>query len=118
MGIGNGMIISYEGVLLQTVVPDNLLGRFFGIKNSIVSWCFAVAFLSGGALTAAIGPRAVFAIAGVGTLAMCGYGSLQASDGLGRSRPRPDRRRRSGASPPRRPKPSSVSAMRRCAENA
>jgi MFS family permease len=77
MGIGNGVILSYEGVLLQTVVPDDLLGRFFGIKNSVVSWCFAAAFLSGGALTAAIGPRALFVIAGIGTLGVCAYGSLK-----------------------------------------
>jgi hypothetical protein len=77
MGVGNGAILSYEGVLLQTVVPDHLLGRFFGIKNSVVSWCFAGAFLSGGALTAAIGPRALFVLAGVGTLAVCWYGSVK-----------------------------------------
>jgi MFS family permease len=77
MGIGNGAIISYEGVLMQTVVPDHLLGRFFGIKNSVVSWCFAGAFLSGGALTAAIGPRAIFVLAGIGTLAVCWYGSVK-----------------------------------------
>jgi len=58
-------------------VPDHLLGRFFGIKNSVVSWCFAGAFLSGGALTAAIGPRALFALAGMSTLAVCGYGSVR-----------------------------------------
>ena len=62
---------------MQTVVPDHLLGRFFGIKNSVVSWCFAGAFLSGGALTAAIGPRALFALAGMSTLAVCWYGSVR-----------------------------------------
>jgi MFS family permease len=77
MGIGNGAVLSYEGVLFQTVVPDHLLGRFFGVKNSIVSWCFGGAFLSGGALTAAIGPRALFMLAGAGTLAACWFGSIK-----------------------------------------
>jgi MFS family permease len=77
MGIGNGVVLSHEGVLMQTVVPDHLLGRFFGIKNSVVSWCFAGAFLSGGALTAAIGPRALFVLAGMSTLAVCWYGSVR-----------------------------------------
>jgi MFS family permease len=77
IGIGNGAVLSCEGVLFQTVVPDALLGRFFGIKNSIVSWCFGAAFLSGGALTAAIGPRALFVIAGAGTLATCGFGAIK-----------------------------------------
>jgi MFS family permease len=77
MGVGNGIVLSHEGVLMQTVVPDHLLGRFFGIKNSVVSWCFAGAFLSGGALTAAIGPRALFALAGMSTLTVCWYGSAR-----------------------------------------
>jgi MFS family permease len=77
MGVGNGVILSNEGVLLQTVVPDHLLGRFFGIKNSVVSWCFAGAFLSGGALTAAIGPRALFVLAGACTLAVAWYGGVK-----------------------------------------
>jgi MFS family permease len=77
MGVGNGVILSNEGVLLQTVVPDHLLGRFFGIKNSVVSWCFAGAFLSGGALTAAIGPRALFVFAGAATLAVAWYGGVK-----------------------------------------
>jgi hypothetical protein len=77
MGIGNGAVISYEGVIFQTVVPEHLLGRFFGIKNSIVSWCFGGAFLAGGALTAAIGPRALFVLAGAGTLATCWFGTIK-----------------------------------------
>jgi hypothetical protein len=77
MGIGNGVVLSHEGVLMQTMVPDHLLGRFFGIKNSVVSWCFAGAFLSGGGLTAAIGPRALFVLAGMSTLAVCWYGSIR-----------------------------------------
>jgi MFS family permease len=77
MGIGNGAVLSYEGVLLQTVVPDHLLGRLFGVKNALVSWCFAGAFSSAGALAVTIGPRALFVLAGVGTLAACSYGAFR-----------------------------------------
>jgi MFS family permease len=77
MGIGNGAVLSYEGVLLQTVVPDHMLGRLFGVKNALMSWCFGAAFLSGGAIAASLGPRAVFVIAGAGTLSACWFGTLK-----------------------------------------
>jgi MFS family permease len=77
MGIGNGAVLSYEGVLLQTLVPNHLLGRIFGVKNAVVSWCFAAAFSSAGALAVTIGPRALFVLAGAGTLAACSYGALR-----------------------------------------
>ena len=77
MGIGNGVVLSHEGVLFQTIVPDDLLGRLFGVKNAIVSWCFGAAFLSGGALTALIGPRALFVLAGISTLSACWFGTLR-----------------------------------------
>lgn len=76
MGIGNGVALTYEGVLLQTVVPDELLGRLFGVKNALVSWCFAVAFLSAGAISSSLGPRALFVLAGAGTLAACAFATV------------------------------------------
>jgi predicted MFS family arabinose efflux permease len=77
MGIGNGAVIAHEGVLLQTVVPDHALGRMFGVKNALVSWCFAASFASAGALAVAIGPRGLFVLAGAGTLAACSYGTIR-----------------------------------------
>jgi MFS family permease len=68
MGIGNGAILTNEGVLLQSVVPDELLGRLFGLKNALVSWCYAASFFSAGAIASALGPRALFVVAGAGTL--------------------------------------------------
>jgi hypothetical protein len=38
----------------------------FGLKHAVVSWAFAVAFASGGAATAALGPRGVFAAVAAG----------------------------------------------------
>jgi MFS family permease len=68
-GLGNGVALVYERLLLQTVVPDALLGRVFGVKNALVSWSFAVAFVSAGGLAALLGPRALFILAGAGTVA-------------------------------------------------
>jgi MFS family permease len=80
MGIGNGAVLTYEGVLLQTVVPDELLGRLFGVKNALVAWCFAGAFISAGAIAATFGPRALFVLAGAGTLAAWAFASVALRD--------------------------------------
>jgi Transmembrane secretion effector len=69
VGVGNGVALLHERVLLQTTIADELLGRVFGVKNALVSWSFALSFLSAGALAAALGARAVLVIAGVGALA-------------------------------------------------
>lgn len=59
----------HERLLLQTTVPDERLGRVFGVKSALVSWTFAASFLSGGALLALLGPRALFLVAGCGAAA-------------------------------------------------
>jgi MFS family permease len=69
VGVGNGVALLYERVLLQTTIPDDLLGRVFGVKNALVSWSFAASFLTAGALAAALGPRPLLLISGVGALA-------------------------------------------------
>jgi putative MFS transporter len=68
VGVGNGVALLYERVLLQTTIPDDLLGRVFGVKNALVSWSFAISFVSAGALAAALGARTVLLISGVGAL--------------------------------------------------
>jgi MFS family permease len=65
MGVGNGIALSYERLLLQAVVPDAIMGRVFGIKNSLVSWAFGISFVAGGGFAALVGPRALFVAAGV-----------------------------------------------------
>jgi MFS family permease len=69
VGVGNGVALLYERVLLQTTIPDDLLGRVFGVKNALVSWSFAISFVSAGALAAALGARTVLLVSGVGALA-------------------------------------------------
>jgi MFS family permease len=67
-GFANGIEIASSRVLIQTSVPDELLGRVFGVDNALVSAAFATAFVAGGALVAAFGPRALITGAGVATL--------------------------------------------------
>ena len=76
VGVGNGVALVHERLLLQTVVPDALLGRVFGVKNALVSWSFALAFVSAGGLAALVGPRALFALAGAGTLAAYAFSAI------------------------------------------
>jgi MFS family permease len=68
-GAGNGLGLVHERLLLQTTVPDERLGRVFGVKSALVSWTFAGSFLSGGAVLALLGPRVLFLVAGCGAAA-------------------------------------------------
>jgi MFS family permease len=63
-GFGNGMVLVYERLLIQSMVEDRLAGRVFGVKDSIASWAFALAFVSAGAIIAVIGTRPLLALAG------------------------------------------------------
>jgi MFS family permease len=65
-GTGNGLILVYERLLIQTTVPDRLLGRAFGVKDGLTAWAFAVAFVAAGGLVEAFGARAVVIAAGIG----------------------------------------------------
>jgi len=75
-GFGNGLILVYERLLIQHAVPDNLVGRVFGIKDALSAWAFAIAFLAGGALVDAIGAGEVILIAGGMGLVLCGLSAL------------------------------------------
>ena len=46
-GYGNGMLLVYERLLIQALVPDALSGRVFGIRDAITAWAFAAGFLAG-----------------------------------------------------------------------
>ncbi|MEX2023908.1 MAG: MFS transporter [Thermoleophilaceae bacterium] len=63
-GFGNGLVLVYERLLIQASVPDGLVGRVFGVKDALSAWAFALAFLAGGALLEALGPREAIGIAG------------------------------------------------------
>jgi MFS family permease len=67
-GFGNGFVLVYERRLIQGSVGDAMLGRVFGIKDSLSAWAFAVAFLAGGALLTATEVRTL--VFGAGALAV------------------------------------------------
>jgi MFS family permease len=67
-GLGNGLFVVSDRVLLQRVIPERLHGRAFGLLDSVDSWGFGGAVLAGGALAGAFGGRITFAIAGTGAL--------------------------------------------------
>jgi MFS family permease len=75
-GFGNGLVLVYERLLIQSEVPDHLVGRVFGIKDALSAWAFAVAFLAGGALLEAIEPHQLILLAGGIGLVACGLSAL------------------------------------------
>jgi MFS family permease len=70
-GFGNGLVLVYERLLIQTSVPENLMGRVFGAKDALTAWAFGIAFVGSGAAVAAFGQRAVISAAGVLCLGVC-----------------------------------------------
>jgi MFS family permease len=67
-GVGNGIVLVYERLLIQTNVPDRLMARVFGVKDGLTAWAFAVAFIAAGGLVDGLGPRTLILIAGAGGL--------------------------------------------------
>lgn len=68
IGVGNGLVLVYGRVLIQRIVPEDLLGRVFGIKDAVTSAAFGVAFLTAGGLVALFGTRTLLVVAGAGAL--------------------------------------------------
>src|SRR5919201_1386851 len=66
-GIGNGMVIVYQRLILQRVVDESLLGRVFGMQAASDGAAFAVSFVLTGVILSIINPRPLFAIAGAGS---------------------------------------------------
>jgi hypothetical protein len=67
-GIGNGLILVHERLLIQTTVPDGLMARVFGVRDGLNAWTFAVAFIAAGALIEGLGIREVLLLSGGGGL--------------------------------------------------
>jgi MFS family permease len=63
-GLGNGMVLVYERLLIQTSVKDRVMARVFGIKDALTAWTFALAFVSAGVIIELLGVRAMFLVAG------------------------------------------------------
>jgi MFS family permease len=69
-GVGNGMMLVYERLLIQAQVPERLTGRIFGVKDAITAWAFAIAFVVAGGLISAFGVRTTVLGAGAAALAV------------------------------------------------
>jgi MFS family permease len=67
-GLGNGMMLVYERLLIQKLVPDTVAGRVFGLKDALTAWAFALAFLSGPGIVAMLGTRGTLLLVGAGGL--------------------------------------------------
>ena len=66
-GASNGVDVAAQTTLVQRRTPPAMLGRMSGAVNSAIAVGFLGAYLGGGALIDAVGPRTAFVIAGVGT---------------------------------------------------
>lgn len=69
VGLGNGWQNVANDTLIQQTVPQEMLGRVFGVVYSAPYVALLITYLAGGALLSLTSPRAVFVIAGAGTLA-------------------------------------------------
>jgi MFS family permease len=67
-GVGNGLALVHERLVIQTTVADGLMARVFGARDGLNAWTFAIAFVAAGALIEAFGVRTVVQFAGVGGL--------------------------------------------------
>jgi MFS family permease len=67
-GIGNGLVVVHERLLIQLSVPDALMGRVFAAGDALGYGLFTAAFLGAGALLTVMGTRPLLAISALGTL--------------------------------------------------
>jgi MFS family permease len=71
-GLGNGMVIVFQRLILQASVRDDLLGRVFGVQVALDGVAFTSSYLAAAALLTVFGPRAMFVVAGIGALLVAG----------------------------------------------
>ena len=79
-GFGNGIELVHDQQLIQRVVPEHVLGRVYGLKDTLEASAFGLAVLLGGALVTLAGPRFALAASGaaVVVIAVCASGWLRA----------------------------------------
>ena len=107
-GAGNALFSSPELRLLQELTGTRVLGRVFGLRDTVCNLAYVLAFVSSGALLAVLGVRAMFAVGGAGLLALAlapGSASVPAA---------PGRRCRCWSSPPE-PRPTTKRPASRAA---
>lgn len=66
VGFGNGMMIVYQRLIIQSTVRSDLHGRAFGTQVSLDGFAFGASFLAGGAILSIASARALFLIGGAG----------------------------------------------------
>jgi hypothetical protein len=71
-GFANTFIVSHAVRLIQEAIPERLLGRVFGARDTLQNAAFVGAFLLAGIVSGLLGPRGVFACAGAGLLVVGG----------------------------------------------
>lgn len=69
-GLFAGTVMSTDHQLVARMAPDAIRGRVFGLKDSLDSMAFCTAFAGGGVIASMGGSRAVFAVSGLGALAV------------------------------------------------
>ncbi len=67
-GLFAGAVMSSDHQLVTRMAPAAIQGRVFGLKDSLDSLAFCLAFVGGGVIASLGGPRAVFAVSGLGAL--------------------------------------------------
>lgn len=67
-GLGNGLILVHERLLIQDSVAQSIMGRVFGVKDALTAWAFALAFLAAGGLLELVDPGTALVAAGIGGL--------------------------------------------------
>jgi MFS family permease len=67
-GFGNGVMLVYERLIIQELVPDRLAARVFGIRDALTAWAYAFSFIVAGGLVSLFGPRPVLIASGAGVL--------------------------------------------------
>jgi MFS family permease len=67
-GLGNGLWVVHERVLIQTQVPKAFHGRVFGLSEGVVAAGVGLAFIAGAGLTDLVGERPLILATGVGEI--------------------------------------------------
>lgn len=80
LGVGNGAALAHELLLLQSTLADDVLGRVFGLRSSLVALAFLSAFLLAGGAAATLGARPLFVLAAGGAFAAWAAASLALRD--------------------------------------
>jgi MFS family permease len=77
-GVGNGMLGSAAGTLIARRTPENVRGMAFATLGAVINGAMVVGFVLGGALLAAVSPRAVMIGSGVSSLVLVGVSAVPA----------------------------------------